>query len=40
MEFRHCRLEIEALEELNNKGYQFVTLDTLQQYFELKSVIK
>ena len=29
-----------ALEELNNKGYQFVTLDTLQQYFELKSVIK
>ena len=29
-----------ALEELNNRGYQFVTLDTLEQYFELKSVIK
>lgn len=29
-----------ALEELNNRGYQFVTLDTLNQYFELKNVIR
>lgn len=29
-----------ALEELNNRGYQFVTLDTLSQYFELKNVIR
>lgn len=29
-----------ALEELNNKGYQFVTLDTLSQYFELKNVLR
>lgn len=29
-----------ALEELNEKGYQFVTLETLSQYFELKNVIR
>lgn len=29
-----------ALEELDKRGYQFVTLDTLSQYFELKNVIR
>lgn len=29
-----------ALKELDAKGYQFVTLDTLSQYFELKNVIR
>ncbi len=29
-----------ALEELNRNGYQFVTLETLSQYKELKNVIK
>lgn len=29
-----------ALEELDKRGYQFVTLDTLSQYFELKNVLR
>ena len=29
-----------ALEELSRNGYQFVTLETLSQYKELKNVIK
>ena len=29
-----------ALEELNRNGYQFVTLETLSQYKELKNVIR
>ena len=29
-----------ALEELNRNGYQFVTLETLSQYKELKNIIR
>ncbi|WP_249026352.1 hypothetical protein [Thomasclavelia cocleata] len=29
-----------ALAELDKRGYQFVTLDTLSQYFELKNVLR
>ena len=29
-----------ALEELSRNGYQFVTLETLSQYKELKNVIR
>lgn len=29
-----------ALEELDKRGYQFVTFDTLSQYFELKNVLR
>lgn len=29
-----------ALKELDSRGYQFVTLDTLSQYYQLKSVIR